>query len=404
MPPYLFWGLACAVGVSSIYYNQPLLLEMSHTYGATVGRTGFVAVETQVGYAFGMLMFVPLGDVVERRGLMMKMYAAAAISLLLVAVAPTLDWLIAGSFVMGMLASVTHVVVPIAPDLVSDKERGRAIGMVMTGLLLGILLARTFAGWVSRIHGWRYVFVVAAVMNAAFVPLLWRVMPKLPPKQTLGYREAMISLWTLFRTEPLLRGELRHRCAGVCFLQLLLDDAGLLARRSLRDGGGSGGDIWAGWSGRGTGGLGCGANGGSAWIAVGGCVRHHNACGLLCAVVERRTADDIDGVACGVAGDRGDCAGYGCSNDPGGEPDTNFWFGSISAEPDQYGVHDDVLWRGGGVGSALATVAWVHWGWNGVCILALGLIALAGLVHATGIRDRDNPRHQAARQDELMKA
>ena len=78
--PLPFLGLACAVSVSSIYYNQPLLLEMSHTYGATVGRTGFVAVATQVGYAFGMLMFVPLGDVVERRGLMMKMYGAAAIA------------------------------------------------------------------------------------------------------------------------------------------------------------------------------------------------------------------------------------------------------------------------------------------------------------------------------------
>jgi len=104
-----------------------------------------------------------------------------------------------------MLASVTHIVLPIAPDLVSHEQRGRAIGIVMTGLLLGILLARTFAGWVSRIHGWRYVFVVAAVLNAAFVPLLWRVMPKLPPKQKLRYPEAMRSLWTLWRTQPLLR-------------------------------------------------------------------------------------------------------------------------------------------------------------------------------------------------------
>ena len=104
-----------------------------------------------------------------------------------------------------MLASVTHVALPIAPDLVSHEQRGRAIGTVMTGLLLGILLARTFAGWVSRIHGWRWVFVVAAVMNAAFVPLLMKVMPKLPPKQKLHYSDAMKSLWTLFRTQPLLR-------------------------------------------------------------------------------------------------------------------------------------------------------------------------------------------------------
>src|ERR1700738_2901220 len=203
--PLPFLGLACAVGVSTMYYNQPLLLEMGHTYGAPAGHTGFVAVATQIGYAVGLLAFVPLGDVLERRGLMMRMYGAVAIALILVALAPSINLLIAGSVLIGMFASVTHVALPIAPDLVSHEQRGRAIGTVMTGLLLGILLARTFAGWVSGIHGWRYVFVVAAVMNAAFVPLLLRVMPKLPPKQKLRYPEAMRSLWTLWRTQPLLR-------------------------------------------------------------------------------------------------------------------------------------------------------------------------------------------------------
>src|ERR1700733_7309877 len=198
--PLPFLGLACAVGVSTIYYNQPLLLEMSRTYGASDGRTGYVAVATQVGYAVGMLAFVPLGDLLERRSLMMRMYGAVAIALLLVAIAPGLAWLVVGSGLIGLLASVTHIALPIAPDLVSHDQRGRAIGIVMTGLLLGILLARTFAGWVSRIHGWRYVYVVAAVVSAAFVPLLWRVMPKLPPKQKLSYRGAMASLWTLWRT------------------------------------------------------------------------------------------------------------------------------------------------------------------------------------------------------------
>ena len=203
--PLPFLGLACAVGVSTIYYNQPLLLEMGNTFGAAAERVGYVAVATQVGYSVGMLLFVPLGDVLERRALMMRMYGAVSIALLLVALAPTLMWLIVGSALMGALASVTHIVLPIAPDLARPKQRGRAIGIVMMGLLLGILLARTFAGWVSQIHGWRYVFVAAAAMNAAFVPLLWRVMPKLPPKQKLGYGEAMRSLWTLWRTQPLLR-------------------------------------------------------------------------------------------------------------------------------------------------------------------------------------------------------
>ena len=203
--PLAFLGLACAVGVSTIYYNQPLLLEMGHSYHARDGQTMFVSVATQVGYACGLLLFVPLGDVLERRGLMMKMYGAVAVALLLVAAAPALSWLIVASVAAGMLASVTHIVLPIAPDLVDDAQRGRAIGTVMTGLLLGILLARTFSGWVSHWTGWRSVFVAAAVVNALFVPLLWRMMPRLEPKHPLTYGQAMRSLWTLVRTQPLLR-------------------------------------------------------------------------------------------------------------------------------------------------------------------------------------------------------
>ena len=89
--PLPFLGLACAVGVSTMYYNQPLLLEMGRTYGVTAGRTGFVAVATQVGYAVGLLFFVPLGDVLERRALMMRMYGAVAVGLLLVAAAPSIE-------------------------------------------------------------------------------------------------------------------------------------------------------------------------------------------------------------------------------------------------------------------------------------------------------------------------
>ena len=117
--PLPFLGLACAVGVSTMYYNQPLLGEMGRTYSATPGHTGFVAVATQVGYALGLLLFVPLGDVLERRALMMRMYGGVAVALVLTALSPTLGSLIAASVIIGALASVTHVALPIAPDLVS---------------------------------------------------------------------------------------------------------------------------------------------------------------------------------------------------------------------------------------------------------------------------------------------
>lgn len=215
--PLPFLGVCCGVGVSTIYLCQPLLPAMAASFGASASKAGLVAVGTQVGYALGLLLFVPLGDIVERRSLMTRLYAAVALALLLVAAAPTLWLLVLASALAGGLACVTHVALPIAPDLAPPKERGKAIGIVMTGLLLGVLLARTFAGWINdgvlyltrnvdwKIPGWRVVFLVAAVVSACFAPAIRRLMPELPPRQHLRYADAMRSLWTVFREEPLLR-------------------------------------------------------------------------------------------------------------------------------------------------------------------------------------------------------
>ncbi len=211
--PFAFLGLACGVGVASLYLCQPLLPQIAHTFGSSAAAAGLVSVATQAGYVFGLLGFVPLGDIVERRALMVRLYSAAGVALLLVAMAPTLPLLLAASVLAGAVAAVTHVVLPIAPDLASPAERGRAIGVVMTGLLLGILLARTLAGGVNdlaehlthRIAGWRVVFLLWALVSASFAPAMQRVMPRLPGKQPMPYRQAIRSLWTLFRAEPLLR-------------------------------------------------------------------------------------------------------------------------------------------------------------------------------------------------------
>ena len=401
--PLPFLGLACAVGVSTMYYNQPLLEEIGRTYGATAGETGFVAVATQVGYALGLLCFVPLGDVLERRGLMMRMYAAVAVGLVLVAMAPSLAWMIIGSVVIGALASVTHVALPIAPDLVSHEQRGRAIGTVMTGLLLGILLARTFAGWVSRIHGWRYVFVVAAVMNAIFVPLLWRIMPKLPPKQELKYSDAMRSLWTLYRTQPLLR-ESSHVGALVfasfsCFwttLAFLLEShyhlgAGVAGTFGLV---GAAGALVAPLSGK------LADKHGSRWVLSVGMVLlgasyvflwaqervHIATVWHLVALAAGVIVLDVGAQMCQVANQ------------------TRIFGLDPSARSRLNTVYMTVYFTGAATGSALATMAWVRWQWNGVCGLAIGLMLFAGLRHAMGCRTPDVDRYRHDREDELMEA
>jgi predicted MFS family arabinose efflux permease len=402
--PLPFLGLACAVGVSTMYYNQPLLLEMGHTYGAAAGRTGFVAVATQVGYAAGLLFFVPLGDVLERRALMMKMYGAVALALGLVAIAPTLAWLIAGSVLIGLFASVTHVALPIAPDLVSDDQRGRAIGIVMTGLLLGILLARTFAGWVSGIHGWGYVFVVAAVVNAAFVPLLFRVMPKLPPKQVLRYGDAMKSLWTLYRTQPLLResseiGALVFASFS-CFwttLAFLLDrhyglGAGIAGTFGLV---GAAGALIAPIAGR------LSDKHGSRWVVALGMALLASSFLLLwgeenvgMTMAMHITALSVGVIVLDIGAQMTQVANQ-----------TRIFGLDPSARSRLNTVYMTVFFTGGAAGSALATIAWVHWQWNGVCVLALTLIGLAGLRHAMGRRGGDRHKHRPlTMEDKLMEA
>ena len=378
-----FLGLACAVGVGSIYYNQPLLLVMGRSLGQGPKAMGFVAVATQVGYAAGMLSFVPLGDVAERRGLMMKLYAAVSVALLLVATARNYPWMLAASVLTGLLASVTHVALPLAPDLVPAERRGHAIGTVMTGLLLGILLARSFAGWVSNLGGWRTVFFAAAVMNLAFVPLMGKVMPRLEPKQRLSYPAALRSLWTLFRTLPVLResgaiGALVF-AAFSCFWTTLAFV--LHAHYGLGPGVagtfgvvGAVGALVAPFAGRladrrGTryvisfAGAAITASFGWLWVTekLHASITVHLV-GLVVGVIALDAGTQMMQVA-------NQTRIFGL--DPGARSRLNT-------------IYMTIYFIGGALGSALSSLAWDRFEWTGVCALAATLMLCAGLVHATG--------------------
>lgn len=390
--PLPFLGLACAVGVSSIYFNQPLLGAMARTFHTSEAHIGFVAVATQVGYALGLLFFVPLGDVLERRALMMRMYAAVSVALVLVAAAPKLVWLIAASVLVGLFASVTHIVLPIAPDLVSDKQRGRAIGIVMTGLLLGVLLARTFSGWVSKIHGWQWVFVAAAVINAAFVPLLWRMMPVLPPRHELRYTDAMKSLWTLVRTQPLLReasivGGLVFASFS-CFwttLAFMLEANYKLGPGVAGTFGvvGAAGAMVASVAGRWA------DRHGARWVLTLGISTLAFSYLLLWGAIEMHATllAHMVGLVIGVV-----------VLDIGAQmtqiANQTRIFGLVpSARSRINTVYMVVYFSGAAIGSWLSSLVWTHWKWNGVSVMALCFISLAGLRHVTGVKDA---QHQSA--------
>jgi predicted MFS family arabinose efflux permease len=378
-----FLGVACAVSVGSIYYNQPLLLVMGQTFHRDARSMEFVAVATQMGYAAGILCFVPLGDVAERRALMMRMYAAVSVALLLVAVSPGLAWMIVASVLVGLMASVTHVVVPMAPDLVSNEKRGKAIGTVMTGLLLGILLARSFAGWVAKINGWRTVYIVAAVMNMAFVPIMYRAMPKMEPRASLTYRKTMQSLWTLFRTEPLLReaGILGALSFGSfsCFwttLAYLLDShykmgPGVAGTFGIVGAAGALVAPFAGWLAdkRGTrfvvtvaGGTLTGSFLWLWWTDKWHVSTPWHMAGMVIGVVALDLGQQMMQV---------------------GNQTRIFGLGS-QVRSRLNTIYMVMYFMGGALGSALSGWAWWRWGWNGVCALALIFIGAAGLRHITG--------------------
>jgi predicted MFS family arabinose efflux permease len=197
-------GLACGITVSALYFNQPLLIDMARSLHVTEAQMSHVAVAAQAGYAIGLLFFVPLGDVFERRGLIIKMIAGLVLAMLVTAVVRTLLPMVLITILTGMMAAVTHVILPIAPEIATPANAGRAVGSVMTGLLLGILLSRTFSGWIAEWLNWRSVFLLASVIAVALAFFLRRALPLLPPRAPMPYGQALRSLWTLIRTQPLL--------------------------------------------------------------------------------------------------------------------------------------------------------------------------------------------------------
>jgi predicted MFS family arabinose efflux permease len=203
----LVWilSIACAIGIANLYYIQPLLVTMSHTFGVTQKTMGFVATLAQLGFASGLLLIVPLGDVYNRRNLITLTLLAVTITLIAAAIAPNIIWLMIAFYLVGVTTVVPQIIVPFAAHLAHPQERGRVVGTVMSGLLIGILLARTVSGFVGQALGWRVMYWIAAALMLLLALLLRLLLPDEQPESTLSYRQLLSSLWELLRTEPVLR-------------------------------------------------------------------------------------------------------------------------------------------------------------------------------------------------------
>lgn len=199
--------LATAAGlvVANLYYNQPLLDAVARDFGVPAARVAPVATLTQVGYAVGLFAVVPLADVTERRRLLLLLVLASALALVGAAVASGPATLAAASLLVGILSVAPQVIVPLAAGLAPPAERGRVVGTVMSGLLVGILLGRVVSGAAGARFGWRAVFWGAAAVMAALAAVLRARLPTSRPEATLSYRALLASLPAVARRYPVLR-------------------------------------------------------------------------------------------------------------------------------------------------------------------------------------------------------
>ncbi len=197
-------GLTLIAGgaVANIYYNQPLLALLVAEYGERAAL--LVPTACLVGYGLGILGLVPLGDSLSRRSLIIGQLIGLGAALLVAGASPNLAVLVGASLAMGFLSSAAQQAVPFAAELAPDAVRGRVVGQVMTGLLSGILLARTLSGFVGAHLGWRAVFLAASGVALAMAGVAAATLPRLPTRP-LRYRALMVSILHLVRDQPVLR-------------------------------------------------------------------------------------------------------------------------------------------------------------------------------------------------------
>jgi predicted MFS family arabinose efflux permease len=201
----LLFAVACGVSVANLYYAQPVLDTLARSFGTSSGTAGLVVTSAQIGYAVGLALLVPLGDLLTRRWLVPLVLSVTAVGLVVSASAPDIGVLIAVGLVVGAGSVAAQILVPMAASLAEEEHRGHVVGVVMSGLLMGILLARTVSGVVAQASSWRVVYVMAAGMTVVLALVLARRLPGESDRPRIGYGPLLRSTARLLATESLLR-------------------------------------------------------------------------------------------------------------------------------------------------------------------------------------------------------
>lgn len=209
---------ACGIIVANLYYAQPLVGTISSSIGLSANSSGLIVTLTQIGYVAGLLFVVPMGDIIENRRLVAVSLLLTALALAAAAAAKQVPLFLAASFVIGLGSVAAQVLVPFASYLASESSRGRVVGNVMSGLLLGIMLSRPLSILVADLFGWHAVFVLSGAAVLVLALVLSKVLPARRPSSNASYAALLGSMWRLLRTTPLLRRRAAyHACVFATF-------------------------------------------------------------------------------------------------------------------------------------------------------------------------------------------
>ena len=198
-------AVACGLTAANLYYAQPLIGLIGPQLGLHGGPAALAVTLTQIGYGLGLVLVVPLGDLVENRRLIAHSLRAAAVAVLAAGLAPNAAVFLAAAFAIGLLAVAAQILVPLAASMTPAEHRGRVVGEVMTGLLGGILLARPAASLAAYALGWRAIFYASAALLLILSFVLTRALPQRRPTGSMNYSELVGSLWPLLRDTPVLQ-------------------------------------------------------------------------------------------------------------------------------------------------------------------------------------------------------
>jgi predicted MFS family arabinose efflux permease len=371
----LLWIMAVATGliVANLYYNQPLLDSIGRTFHVGSQKAQFVSIVTQVGYAAGMLFIAPLADMQKRKRLILICLAIVIVALLSAAFAPDINTLIVASFLIGVFSLIPQLLVPMTAHLAKPEERGRKIGFVMSGLLLGILLSRTISGAVGRYFGWPAMFFIAAAIMVIIWVMLFFMLPEVEPEYKGKYRSLMGSMLTLIKEEPALRiASFRGALCFGCFmafwttLVFLLNDNFHLHSDAAGYFGviGIAGALAAGVMGRLSDRMDAYKLSAFTLLLI-----------ILSFIIFIFSAYSLVGLAIGVI-----------------VLDMGVQATHISNQSLIYALKPEARNRintvymvsyfiGGGIGTYLTSIAWSHYKWNGVCAVGLSLSTIAFFFH-----------------------